>query len=312
MISAASAMTFEPSSDGRIIYAIGPIIQGDAARLKKVLDEDPRFQYGALNRAPTLHLQSPGGQVIAGIELANFVRQRGLNTNVSETSECYSACTFVFIGGVKRTILGKFGIHRMSMGGDGKIQTFTDEHLEFIQELTSTLINFAQNLIGDSRMIAAMLTVPARGIEVVRDELLVEWRIITTASRPSQRMKTSFDCGAQGLNEIQHLVCENLVLADSDRRLATAYAWLVDSKKVENAKDEQDRWLKHRDSCRYVVGPAEEDVRLNCVRRAYALRLEQLEGLMSYYKASATEPASDGWQEYKQRDDITRTGNRSQ
>ena len=53
--------------------------------------------------------------------LANFVRQRGLNTNVSETSECYSACTFVFIGGVKRTILGKFGIHRMSMGGDGKI-----------------------------------------------------------------------------------------------------------------------------------------------------------------------------------------------
>ncbi|MCC7347277.1 MAG: hypothetical protein IT538_07745 [Variibacter sp.] len=303
---AATALTFEPSENGEVIKANGPIAPGDADNLRKLLREDPRYQYGLVRGGTTLHLNSPGGSVVAGIELANAIRASALMTMVTADSGCYSACTFTFLGGVKRTVLGKFGIHAMSKGRRDQITVFSDTDLAAVQLLTSTLINLTQSLVGDSRMITAMLVVPSEDIRLVPDDLLAEWRIITTAARPQQRMKASFDCSKRGLQPIDLAVCDNLTLADADRRMDAAFKWLKDHKAVPDIEKEQERWKAYRESCRNVVGLGAEAGMLNCVREAYDVRVRQLEGLVSFHEASQKAPAAEGWKPHTPAPDITK------
>jgi uncharacterized protein len=301
----ASALNFEPSPNGEVIRASGPIEPGDAAKLRKLLDEDSRYRFSMPRNGVTLSLHSPGGSVLSGLELANFVRERGLMTLVTQDSICASACTFVFIGGVKRIMLGKFGIHAMSIGRGQQISVVSDEHLDNVQQLTSTLINLALSMIGDARMITAMLKVPGSDIRLVSDSQLAEWRIITHAGRPTQRMKASFDCGRQQLSNVEKMVCDQLHLADADRRMAAAFDWLQERKLVANLKKEQDRWAKYRDSCNNIPGPSVEFGPLSCVQEAYAIRVGQLEGLKTFHEAASKPPAVNGWKEHTPVKEIT-------
>lgn len=291
----ATALTFEPSSDGSIIRLNGPIENGDAEKFRQFLGPDYVARHG-LRFGATLYLNSPGGSVVAGMELANAIREAGLMTHVSADSGCYSACTFVFLGGIRRTMLGKFGIHAMSKGRRAQsITIYSDQDFDAVQQLTSTLINLAQSLIGDSRMITAMLTVPGADIRLVPDKQLAEWRIITHASRPAQRMSASFDCGKSPLEDMEKVVCDHLVLADADRRMTAAYDWLSKKGGIENLESDQERWRAYRASCRNVLGPDRDVNVLACVREAYDVRVRQLEGLMTYHQASALAPAAKNW-----------------
>lgn len=301
----AKALTFEPSANGEVIKANGPIEPGDADKLRKLLREDPRYQYALVRNGATLHLNSPGGSVVAGIELANAIREHALMTFVTADSGCYSACTFVFLGGVKRSILGKFGIHAMSKGRRDQITVYNDTDLAAVQQLTSTLINLAQSLVGDSRMITAMLMVPSENIRIVPDNLLAEWRIITDAARPAQRMKASFECAKQGLARIELAICDSLTLADADRRMATAYEWLKEHKVVDDLDAQQQRWKAYRDSCSNVRGPGADEGLLACVSEAYAVRVSQLEGLLAFHQASSKPPAANDWKPHNPAPDIT-------
>jgi len=300
----AAALTFEPSPGGEVIRAHGPIVPEDAETLKQLLDTDARYRFGLPPDGVTLSLHSPGGAVVGGIELANLVRARRLMTHVDSNSGCFSACTFVFIGGVRRTMEGRFGIHAMSKSTGQAIVVYSDTDLDAVQMLTSTLINLAESLIGDARMISAMLTVPGASIRLVSDDLLAEWRIITHASRPTQRMKASFDCSGSSLADVQRVICNHLQLADADRRVTTAYQWLVENKAVEGIENDQSRWQSYRDSCRHVPGPTPEFGLLSCINEAYAIRLRQLEGLKTFHEATAGGPASGGWKEHAPVSDI--------
>jgi uncharacterized protein len=226
-------------------------------------------------------------------------------THVRADSVCASACTFVFIGGVRRTMLGQFGIHAMSVGRQGQITVVSDEHLDNVQRLTSTLISLAITLIGDARMITHMLVVPGSDIRIVSDSQLAEWRIITHASRPTQRMKASFDCSQQNLQEVEKMVCDHLHLADADRRMSAALNWLLEQNAVADLKQEQEKWAKYRDSCSNVPGPSAEFGPLSCVREAYDIRVGQLEGLKTFHEAAAQGPAASGWKAHAPMQEIT-------
>ena len=82
---------------------------GSAASVEKVLDENPSVT--------TLMLNSPGGRIGEGIDIASLVRDRGLNTYVEE--HCESACTFIFLAGVDRaaTDSAQIGFHRAFFPG---------------------------------------------------------------------------------------------------------------------------------------------------------------------------------------------------
>lgn len=71
----------------------GEISAGDA----------PKFREIAYRRASNIViLDSPGGNLNAGLEIAQTVRELGLTTAVPATAGCYSACALIWVAGTNR------------------------------------------------------------------------------------------------------------------------------------------------------------------------------------------------------------------
>ena len=85
------------SKDGSYasIHVYGTITVGDAAEIQERVESAPvKVKY--------LHLNSEGGVVTEGWEIASIAREHKLETVVN--NKCASACTYAFMGGVKRWI----------------------------------------------------------------------------------------------------------------------------------------------------------------------------------------------------------------
>lgn len=109
--SSAMDIRVETLGDGfRFVSALGPIVAGDADRLRDALatatvDRDG-FKQVALN--------SPGGDVSSALEMANVMDATGVSTYVMPGSICGSACaTILFVAGTYRMLVGdgKLAIH---------------------------------------------------------------------------------------------------------------------------------------------------------------------------------------------------------
>ena len=85
---------------GATVALTGTIVAGDADRLRALLD-------GLLPPAPArphgvrgwLSLDSPGGNLLEGIALADYLRESSIGTRVEEGARCASACAIAFMGG---------------------------------------------------------------------------------------------------------------------------------------------------------------------------------------------------------------------
>jgi len=75
----------------------GPIVRGDAARLERALASVPPEK-----RLLGLALDSPGGTVVDGVELARMIRDRGLAVVVPSNSKCASACFLMLVAAPRR------------------------------------------------------------------------------------------------------------------------------------------------------------------------------------------------------------------
>lgn len=86
----------------------GPIVRGDAGRLEKALASVP-----STKRLLGLALDSPGGTVADGAELARMVRDKGLAVVVPANSKCASAC-FLMLAAAPRRLAANdalIGVH---------------------------------------------------------------------------------------------------------------------------------------------------------------------------------------------------------
>lgn len=125
----AAPMTFELQGNGGDchscfwINADGEITSDTADHLQSYLSSiDPSKWHGLFVR-----LNSPGGNLLGGIKLGEFIRKSRLSTAVGRSflqgkyysqakGECDSACAFAFLGGVERTFDeqtgSRIGIHQ--------------------------------------------------------------------------------------------------------------------------------------------------------------------------------------------------------
>jgi hypothetical protein len=87
----------------------GGITFGATDDVRVLLDADPEIR--------VIHLNSPGGRVGEARKLRNLIRERNLVTYTA--SECASACTIAFMGGVERFVApeAKLGFHRADFPG---------------------------------------------------------------------------------------------------------------------------------------------------------------------------------------------------
>ena len=110
------------------IFLEGEIDAGAPARLAPVLKR-------AEETGADVYLDSPGGSLLAGMEIGRMLRRAGANTHVGSAvmkksdlrhpgtqsmeslpGGCYSSCALAFLGGVYRYINdgSKYGVHRFS------------------------------------------------------------------------------------------------------------------------------------------------------------------------------------------------------
>ena len=101
------------------IYVSGEISE-DSAQLLRF------FVLRHAIRRATVHLDSPGGSLMGGIELGRTIRNLGFDTSVGSGSAlvrhglCASACAYAFAGGIHRYYSGEsaqIGVHRFSARG---------------------------------------------------------------------------------------------------------------------------------------------------------------------------------------------------
>lgn len=100
---------------GWLLYLDGFIDSGAAVRLASVIE---RERIGTA----TVYFNSPGGKLVAAMDVGRIVRSHGYSTVVGmrttdvrrpAAGTCFSACPFAFAGGMRRSMLGgsEIGVH---------------------------------------------------------------------------------------------------------------------------------------------------------------------------------------------------------
>jgi hypothetical protein len=119
LVESAGAMDIgiAPGPGGRrIVVARGPIVAGDAERLRTALPGADRDASGMR----TLALDSMGGSVLEAFKIAEVMDSDKVATVVRSGASCASACAqVVFLAGTYRTVEegGRLGLHACSSGG---------------------------------------------------------------------------------------------------------------------------------------------------------------------------------------------------
>lgn len=97
-----------------IVGGRGPIVKGDTARLEQALAAVPQGK-----RVVALALDSPGGNVVEGEQLAHVVRAHLLPVVIPSNSQCVSACFLLFAASLRRMAASDalVGVHSANEGG---------------------------------------------------------------------------------------------------------------------------------------------------------------------------------------------------
>lgn len=91
-----------------VINMNGVIASGAALDFRRALRAAPSAKLVTLN--------SDGGNVQAGLLIADDIHQRALATFIPRASKCYSACSYIFLSGKSRKADGELGVHQISSG----------------------------------------------------------------------------------------------------------------------------------------------------------------------------------------------------
>jgi len=109
------------------LEAVADVTQLDDRTIRITGEFDARLVSefrGAVARAPnltTVELQSPGGRVYSGLEIARVIYDLRPNTWITAGSECYSACSIAFLAGKLRLADGLLGVHQISGVNDDSL-----------------------------------------------------------------------------------------------------------------------------------------------------------------------------------------------
>ena len=131
--------------DTTLVYLDGLIDAGASDRLSKALE--------GINGKIAVWLNSPGGNLFAGMQLGRIIRKHGASTHIVNyrtllPGECYSACSLAFLGGVYRFANNgaHYGVHRASLQAGPR----ADRDLG--QDLSAAIRSYIREMGVDARL----------------------------------------------------------------------------------------------------------------------------------------------------------------
>ena len=161
-----------------VLIAQGPIDADVPSRLRNLLDSDQRIE--------EIWLRSPGGSAEAGTAAGRIIRASGVPTRIPAGWTCFSACNFMFMGGIARMIDpgGVFMVHMF---------TFTSER-GAIRYATQQGTDQTIALIGDVEQQSALLAsedndfLIRMGISrLLLTDVMYQQRAVASGTTPPQR-----------------------------------------------------------------------------------------------------------------------------
>jgi hypothetical protein len=120
------------------IYITNRIAYEDSEKFANELDALNREGYKLLLNA--IQIDTRGGNVSSAREIGKLIRKKKLNTYLSPTAQCRSACIYILSGGIIRMAYGEVWVHRTTYSENfpiekidsaiKKVDKDTKEHIE--------------------------------------------------------------------------------------------------------------------------------------------------------------------------------------
>jgi ATP-dependent protease ClpP protease subunit len=126
----------------------------------------------ALHREVDFHVDvdSQGGELFATLEIGRIMRAEGASISVGPGAACISACVFLLMGAIERTISGdaRVGIHRPSLRApqEGGPRQASEDAI--VAAMSEQLVLYAQQMNVPRTIIDALMLVPPDRVELLR------------------------------------------------------------------------------------------------------------------------------------------------
>ena len=108
-------------------------------------------------------LAGDGGDHDAGMELGRLLRKLGVYTVIAKNDQCLSACVLAFMGGERRIVAGRLGIHRPYFHST---QDTPDRQVWF-RQLQKTLRDYIEELDFPHSLYEAVMAVPPESMQML-------------------------------------------------------------------------------------------------------------------------------------------------
>ena len=111
----------------------------------------------------TVWLASNGGDIDTGMDLGRLLRRLGVFTFIARNDQCLSACVFAFMGGERRGVAGRLGIHRpyFSYTQDSPDRSGKFRHLQRVVK------GYVEEMDFPASLYEAMMLVPPESMQIV-------------------------------------------------------------------------------------------------------------------------------------------------
>jgi hypothetical protein len=106
---------------------------------------------------------SNGGDIDAAMEVGRLFRKLGVFTVVEKNDQCMSACVFAFMGGERRSVQGKLGIHRPFF----PYTTDLPDRISQFRHMERILKDYVEELDFPSSLYEAVMLVPPESIKIL-------------------------------------------------------------------------------------------------------------------------------------------------
>jgi hypothetical protein len=190
----ANAMTFREEGNG------GTCCEWFAADGEITSETPDAFEQfiSDKNSKITIYLNSPGGDLMAGMKLGELIRAKGLDTAVGTSvpdgfgfskivqGGCASACAYAFLGGVSRTAKDReIGVHQFyneATINDPSGKLFSSLDLSVNQLISALVIDYVFRMGADPRVVSIASATPPGGMHFFTQGELRELKVIWSAA----------------------------------------------------------------------------------------------------------------------------------
>ena len=111
----------------------------------------------------TVWLASNGGDIDTAMDLGRLLRRLGIFTAIARNDQCFSACVFAFMGGERRSVAGRLGIHRPYFSN---IQDSPDRPVKF-RHLQRVVKGYVEEMDFPASLYEAIMLAPPESMQIV-------------------------------------------------------------------------------------------------------------------------------------------------